>query len=84
MLQKIRHIQKLEVQLKKKFDMKDLREVKKILDVEISRDRSTSRLRLSQNYVLEMLERFNMVESRRVTTPLAGHFRLSSSQCLNS
>ena len=30
-----------------------------------------------------MLERFNKAETRQVTTPLAGHFRLSSSQCPN-
>jgi len=31
-----------------------------------------------------MLEKFNMVEARLVTTLLAGHFRLSSTQCSNS
>jgi len=35
------HIQKLKAQLKEEFDMKDLGESKKILDMEISRDRST-------------------------------------------
>ena len=54
------HIQKLKGQLKKKFDMKDLREAKKILGMEIIRDRNTGRLWLSQeNYVLKVLERFN-------------------------
>jgi len=38
------HIQKLKAQLKKEFDMKDLGEVKKILGMEITRDRSTGRL----------------------------------------
>jgi len=65
--------------------MKDLREVKKILQMEISRHRSTCNLWLSQeNYILKMLERFNMTEVRSVSTSLAGHFRLSSSQCPNS
>jgi len=46
------HIQKLKAQLKEEFDMKDLREVKKILGIEISRDMSISRLWLSQeNYI---------------------------------
>jgi len=31
-----------------------------------------------------MLERFNMAETRPVITLLAGHLRLSSSQCPNS
>ena len=78
-------IQKLKDQVKKEFDMKDLREAKKILGKEITRDRNSGRLWLSQeNYVLKVLERFNMAEIRTVTTPLAGHFRLSSKQCPQS
>ena len=38
------HIQKLKAQLKKKFDMKDLGEAKKILGMEITRDRGSGRL----------------------------------------
>ena len=40
-------VQKLKAWLKKEFDMKDMREVKKILGMEITRDRSTCRLWLS-------------------------------------
>jgi len=65
--------------------LKDLEEAKKILGMEISRDRSACKLWLSQeNYVLEMLEKFNMAEARPITTLLACHFRLSSSECPNS
>jgi len=77
------HVQKLKAQLKKDFDMKNLQEAKKILCMEITRDRSTCRLWLSQeNYVLKVLERFNMTKARPVivTTPLAGHFKLSFKQ----
>ena len=46
------HVQKLKAQLKKEFDIKELGEVKKILDMEITRDRSTCRLWLSEeNFV---------------------------------
>jgi len=41
------HIQKLKVQLNKELNMRDLGEAKKILGVEISRDASTCRVRLS-------------------------------------
>jgi len=59
--------------------MKDLGEAEKILSMEITRDRGSGKLWLSQeNYVLKVLERFNMVEARPVTTHLAGHFKLSS------
>ena len=65
--------------------MKYLREVKKILGIEINRDRSTGIFSLSQeNYVLKLLERLNMTEARPVTSPLTSHFRLSSSQYSNS
>ena len=75
-------VQKFKAQLKKQFDMKDLGEAKKIFGMEITRDRSTgNRLWLSQkNYVLKVLERFNMAEVRPVTTTLAGHFKLCSKQ----
>jgi len=56
--------QKLKAQLKKKFGMMDLGEAKKILDMKITRDKDSGRLRLSQeNHVLKVLERFNMIEA---------------------
>ena len=75
------HIQKLKAQLKNEFDMKDLREVKKILCMKITQDRGSRRLWLPQeNYVLKVLERFNMAEARPVTTFLVDHFKLSFKQ----
>jgi len=74
-------IQKLKAQLKNEFDMKDLREVKKILCMKITQDRGSRRLWLPQeNYVLKVLERFNMAEARPVTTFLVDHFKLSFKQ----
>jgi len=65
--------------------MKDIREAKKNLVMKITRDRGSSRLWLSQeNYVLKVLERFNMAKVRPVTTPLADHFKLSFKQCPQS
>jgi len=73
------HVQKLKAQLKKEVDMKDLGEAKKILDMRITRNRGSGKLWLSQeNYVLKVLERFNMTEARPVTISLASHFKLSS------
>ena len=74
-------IQKLKAQLKKEFDINDLREAKKILGVEITKDRGSIRLWLSQeNYILKVLERFNMAEARSATTLMPCHFKLSSKQ----
>jgi len=50
--------------------------------MEITRDRGSDRLWLSQeNYGHKVLERFNMIEVRPVTTPLVSHFKLSFKQC---
>jgi len=63
LLRETTYVQKLKALLKKKFDMKDLREVRKILGMEITRDRGLGRFWLSQeNYVHKVLKRFNMVE----------------------
>src|SRR4051812_40997735 len=50
---------------------------RKISGLEITRDRSIIALWLSpENYVLKVLEGFNMAEARFVITPLADHFRI--------
>jgi hypothetical protein len=53
-----------------------------ILVMEIRKDRDAKRLWLSQaGYVKKVLERFSMENAKPVSTPLANHFRLSTSQC---
>jgi hypothetical protein len=62
--------------------MKDLGAAKKILGMEICRDRDAKKLWLSQaGYVKKVLEWFSMENAKPVSTPLASHFRLSTSQC---
>jgi hypothetical protein len=75
-------VNKLKVLLSREFDIKDLGATKKILRMEIRRDRDAKRLWLSQaGYVKKVLERFSMENAKPVSTPLANHFRLSTSQC---
>ncbi|KAL2474843.1 Retrovirus-related Pol polyprotein from transposon TNT 1-94 [Abeliophyllum distichum] len=63
------------------FDMKDLGKAKRILSMEIERDRSNSLLRLHQtSYVLKVLKIFDMNESKPVTLCLANYFVLSKDQ----
>lgn len=63
----------------KEFDMKDLGAAKKILSMEILRDRENCKLYLSQKrYIEKVLHRFNMQNSKPVSTPLAAHFKLSA------
>ncbi|WVZ77074.1 hypothetical protein U9M48_024976 [Paspalum notatum var. saurae] len=68
--------------LSSEFETKDIGAAKKILGIEISRDRKSGLLFLSQhNYFRKVLCRFNMHDSKPVNTPIAPHFKLLSSQC---
>ncbi|CAJ2642124.1 unnamed protein product [Trifolium pratense] len=78
-------IQSLKKELSMSFAMKDLGPTKQILGMRISRDRKNGKLWLSQhNYIEKVLERFNMSKAKPVSTPLAGHLKLSSEQCPTS
>ena len=75
-------IQKLKRELSKTFNMKDLGNAKRILGMEILRDRKAGKLWLSQERYIEwILKRFNMKISKLVSTLLAGHFKLSKRLC---
>ena len=64
--------------LSSEFDMKDLGAAKKILGMEITRDRKSVLLFLSQhNYIKKILYRFNMNDSKLISTPITPHFKLS-------
>ena len=74
-------IRSLKQQLSKEFDMKDLGPAKKILGMQITRDKKRGLLQLSQTeYINRVLQRFNMGDAKPVSTPLASHFRLSKDQ----
>ena len=78
-------IEKLKRELSKSFSMKDLGFAKQILGMKISRDRKNGKLWLSQKaYIEKILERFNMSKVKTISSPLAGHFKLSSKQCPTS
>ncbi|GJV25727.1 retrotransposon protein, putative, ty1-copia subclass [Tanacetum coccineum] len=68
--------------LKKEFDMKELGEAKKILGMEIVRDRSRKILKVSQSgYVSNILNNFRIDNGKSVKMPLGGHFKLSLKDC---
>ena len=59
--------------------MKDLGAAKKILGIEILRDRVIGRLFLShKGYIEKVIHKFNTQNAKAVSTPLAAPFRLSS------
>ena len=77
----IEEINNLKKQLSKQFVMKDLEAAKQILGMRIIRDKTNGTLKLSQlEYVKKVLSRFNMNETKLVSTPLGNHFKLSKEQ----
>ncbi|CAM6117598.1 unnamed protein product [Calypogeia fissa] len=75
-------IAKLKAQLSSEFSMKDLGPSKRILGMEIHRDRQKGKLWLTQGqYTKKVLAKFNMASAKAVSTPLAPHFKLSAAFC---
>ena len=73
-------IDKLKKDLSSEFEMKDLSEAKKVLDMEIEQDRRSGKVSLTQKgYLQKVLQRFNINgDTKFVSTPLAPHFKLKS------
>ena len=73
-------VQKVKDDLKAHFKLRDLGPTSWLLGVEIKRNRSQCILTLSQRqYILDLLERFNLTDCNPVTTPIDPSVRLSSS-----
>ena len=79
-------IERLNKQLASKFEMKDLSDAQRILGTEIRRDKKNKSIWLTQkSYLKKELETFSMDDKTKlVFTPLAPHFKLSSSSCPTS
>jgi hypothetical protein len=81
-LKSIEHVQNF---LCKNFDMKELGDARKILGMNIIRDRKKSTLVLNQtSYVDKVLSKFAMSDAKPVDVPLAAHFVLSKDMCPKS
>ncbi|KAJ4719824.1 Retrovirus-related Pol polyprotein from transposon TNT 1-94 [Melia azedarach] len=71
-------VQKLKDLLSIEFEMKDLGAARKILGMEIYRDRSKKKLFLSQKgYIQKILSRFGMSTAKPIDTPSAANAHLS-------
>lgn len=69
----------LKILLNSEFDMKDLGDAKKILGMEITRDKVKGTLSTSQEgYLLKVLGKYNMNQSKPVATLLGIYFKLNS------
>uniref|UniRef100_A0A3Q7IN47 Reverse transcriptase Ty1/copia-type domain-containing protein n=1 Tax=Solanum lycopersicum TaxID=4081 RepID=A0A3Q7IN47_SOLLC len=72
-------IQKLKGLLSAEFEMKDLGAARKILGMEIIRDRERRKLFLSQrSYIQKVLARFGMSSSKPIDTPSAANIHLTA------
>lgn len=68
---KIEDINEVKKMLKKQFDMKDLGPAKRILGIDIERDRAGGVLKLSQSgYLKKVLQIFRMNEAKHVSMPI--------------
>ena len=71
-------IQNLKILLSGEFDMKALGAAKKILGMEIYRNRTQKRLFVSQkDYIQKILVRFGMTDSKPISTPILEKEKLS-------
>jgi len=78
-------ISKLKSQLSGEVEMKDLGAAKKILGMEIQRERKAGKMYLSQSrYLKKVLDRFNVGSYKVVSIPFAADFRLSAESCPQS
>ncbi|CAM8999788.1 unnamed protein product [Rhodiola kirilowii] len=74
-------INDLKVLLSTNFEMKDFGGAKKILCMQIKRNKKEKRLFLCQtDYLSKVVEKFEMKDAKLVLTPVASHFKLSKNQ----
>ena len=80
--QNVKLISRLKGELAQSFEIKDLRDARQILSIQIIHDRKAKKLWLSQEKYIEwVLERFNMKGVKSFSMPLASHFKLSKKNC---
>ncbi|KAJ9560716.1 hypothetical protein OSB04_005876 [Centaurea solstitialis] len=78
-------ITQLKLELSKSFAMKDLGPAKQILGIQITRDRASKKLHMSQEqYIEKVLRRFNMDKAKLVSSPLTTNFKLTDKDCPSS
>ena len=74
----ISEINKVKEHLKADFEMKDLGEARRILGMDIVRDRKKRKLWLFQSdYIKKTLKKFGVENMKPTATPIGQHFKLS-------
>ena len=63
-------VNKFKIAISRRFNMKDIGELKWILGIEIKRDRANRTIKLSQStYISQMLQNFGMFDRKPIGTP---------------
>lgn len=74
-----KEIQLLKNLLNSEFDMKDLGPARRILGMDIERNRELRTLSLSQEgYIRKIVDNLGMKDSKFVNTPIGAHFKLKA------
>ena len=77
----LKEVEKVKKILSTEFEMKDLGPAKRILGMDIIRDRAQGTLILSQKaYIDKVLRNFGITDFKPVQTPIGCHFKLSSTK----
>jgi len=81
-LKDINMLKSVKTKLKKAFKITDLGIISNILGIKVQHDGETEKIRLSQqNYVDELCEKFDMRNTKTVTTPIESNVKMSKEMC---
>ena len=70
-------INQLKQALKSEFEMKNLGAARKILGIDIQRNRNEGKLSLSQSsYIAKVLKEYRMLDAKIISTPIPSHYKL--------
>jgi hypothetical protein len=75
-------LKRIKEELSSRYKMRDLGPIKYILGIEVIRDRANRKMFLSQRkHIGDILDRFNLADSRPVSTPLSKSNPLTKEDC---
>ena len=78
----VNRVKQMKEILRSEFDMKDLGSARKILGINISRDRTENSVFISQkNYLQKLVSKFSLKGAKPARQPMTGQFHLSKNQC---
>ena len=78
----IKQIQSVKSLISSTFKMTDLGPISSILGINVEREGPTEKIRLSQKkYINDLLEEFNMIKAKTVSTPIEPNIKISKNMC---